>query len=305
MIRTNSRIHRPLSTIQPSTVKTENDNKQLRNIDDLFKSGNRPIIPLTEHPAIVKNFFISEVDSEQMLYPEVISKDELDKLIELNDRVSECIDTNVEFDSKGISKSTHDTFKQNGLYGYNVPKEFGGSGYTYTEMILASEAEARNVCVAIPLNAHRLVCEAINEFGTAKQRSNLLPKLAEGELVATTAFQELSKVDTSTAEYDTEKKQWRLNGNKSFVVNASKTNLFMVTAQTPQSEEIDPLTIFLVDSNLPGVLVHKKDITLGHNDVYQADVSFKDVYLPSGVYILFCLSLAWRIKIGLCNGRQN
>lgn len=279
LIRTNIRTYRPIST-----VKEQNENKQLQNIDYLFKNGYRPIAPLSEYPAIVKNFFISEVDKEQMLYPEVISKDELDKLIKLNDRISEYIDTNVEFDGKGMSQSVHETFKQSGLYGYNIPKAFGGSGFTYTETTLASEAEARNICIAMPLNAHRLVCEAINEFGTAKQQSELLPELAKGDLVATTAFQESSKGDTSKAEYDADKKQWRLNGSKSFVVNAYKSNLFLVSAQTPQSKEADQLTIFLVDSNLHGVSVHKKDITLGHNDVYHADVSFKDVYLPAGLY---------------------
>lgn len=259
----------------------------LPNVDDLFKNSRRPIEPLVEDPIVVKKFFISEVDPEQMLYPEVISKDELDAMIKRNTDLVDYIETNVAFDGKGIAEPVHDRFKQMKLYGENVPMEFGGRGLTYTETIMASEPEAENLSVAIALNAHRLVCQAINEFGTQEQRSNYLPKLAKGDLVATTAFQEWTRNElnpnATTAEYDANKKQWRLNGTKSFVLNAAKSNLFLVSSHVPQSSSHDSLTVFLVDASAPGVSVHKKDETIGHTDLYQSDVSFKDVYVSSGL----------------------
>lgn len=261
------------------------------NFDELFKKDRRPIEPLLEDPIIVKKFFISQVDPEQMLYPEIISSDELNAMIQRNANVTEYIDSGISFDDKGISKSVHDAFKQMHLYGYNIPKEFGGLGCTYTETIMASEPEARNINVAIALGAHRLVCEAINEFGTEKQRVNYLPTLAKGDLVATTAFQEWSRSDINpngtTAQYDADKKQWRLNGTKSFVLNSAKADLFLVSAQVPQSSSHDSMTIFLVDANTQGVSVHKKDQTMGHTNLYQSDVSFKDVYLSPGKILIF------------------
>lgn len=286
LIRT-AAIHssRPIST-SVWRVNSHNERKPLPTVDDLFAKNRRPIEPLLEEPVIAKNFFISEVDSEQMLYPEVISKDELDALIKLNQEVSDFIEPRIEFDGKGISNSVNESFKKIGLYGYNVPKEFGGQGFIYTETIMASEAEGQNVSVAMVLNAHRLVCGAINEFGTEEQRIKYLPKLAKGDLIATPAFQEWTREDIvanrTTADYDSDKQQWRLNGTKSFVVNAAKANLFMVTASVPQSIKEDSLSIFLIDASLPGVSVHKKDNTIGHKDLYQADVSFKDVYLTPG-----------------------
>lgn len=285
LLRSNICTYRPISTTS-WRVSAQDVNKTRPNVDELFVRNRQPIEQLIEDPIIVKKFFVSEVDNEQMLYPEVISKDELDKIKELNKYVSEYISQNVQFDGKGISQPINDTFKQMGLYGYNIPTEFGGSGHTYTETILASEAEAQNINTAMTLNAHRLVCEAINEYGTDEQRSKYLPQLAKGESIGTTAFQEWSREDIgasrSTAEYDSDKKKWRLNGTKSFVVNAAKSNLLMVSANVPQSKQTDTMSIFLVDANLPGVSVHKKDNTIGHTDLYQADVSFKDVYLTPG-----------------------
>lgn len=286
LIRTaNIRSYRSISTTLWRT-NSENVRTPLPNVDDLFGKDRRPIEPLTEEPIIVKKFFVSEVDSEQMLYPEVISKDELDALIKQNQVVSEFFETNIQFDGKGYNNSVHESFKQMRLYGYNVPREFGGHGYIYTQTMMAGEAEGQNVNVAIALNAHRLVCEAINEFGTEDQKRKYLPNLAKGNLIATPAFQEWTREDIvasqTKVEYDINKKQWCLNGTKSFVVNAAKANLFMVSANVPQSKQTDSLSIFLVDANLPGISVHKKDNTIGHTDLYQADVSFKDVYLTPG-----------------------
>ena len=286
LFNSNIRIYRPIST----TIwrgNTGNKSKTLENIDDLFKKKRYPVQPLVDDPIIAKKFFVSEVSAEQMFYPEVLSKHEFDKLNGINKSVSEYVDSEIQFDGNGISEMNHEKFKQMGLYGYNIPKEFGGSGYKYTETILASEPEALNIAVSMIMNAHRLVCYAINKYGVPEQQSKYLPKLASGEMVATTAFQEWNKddivINKTVAQYDTNLKKWRLNGKKSFVVNAAKSNLFIVSAMVPQSGNEDSLSIFLVDGNMPGVSIHKKDITLGHTDVYQSDVSFTDVDLPEGM----------------------
>lgn len=286
LFNSNICAYRAISTTSWCGSIGNESGKTVENVDDLFKKKRYPIEPLIENPIIVKKLFVSEVSGEQMLYPEVLSKHEFDKLNGLNKYVAEYVDTELKFDGNGISANDHEKFKQMHLYGYNVPKEFAGAGYTYTETILASEPEAQNIAVAMIMNAHRLVCYAINEYGIDEQKSKYLPKLASGELVATTAFQEWNKDDIVTsktvAQYDVKQKKWRLNGKKSFVVNAAKSSLFIVSAMVPQSGKEDSLSIFLVDGDLSGVSVHKKDITLGHTDVYQSDVSFEDVTLPEG-----------------------
>lgn len=278
--------YRPISTTSWQYGSVENGSKTVSNIDDLFIKKRYAIQPLIEDPIIVKKFFVSEISGEQMLYPEVLSNHEFERLNRLNKDVSDYVETELQFDGNGITANDHDKFKQMGLYGYNVPNEFGGAGYTYTETILASEPEAQNIAAAMIMNAHRLVCYAINEYGIDEQKSKYLSKLASGELVATTAFQEWNKDDIvmskTVAQYDANQKEWRLNGKKSFVVNAAKSKLFIVSAMVPQSGKEDSLSIFLVDGDLPGVTVHKRDITLGHTDVYQSDVSFVDVNLPEG-----------------------
>lgn len=75
-------------------------------------------------------------------------------------------------------------------------------------------------------------------------------------------------------------------GTKSFVVNAANANLFLVTAQTEVSDrkgdKKNAFSIFLVDSNLPGIRRHGKIRTIGRTNLYQASIRLEDVILSKG-----------------------
>lgn len=77
-----------------------------------------------------------------------------------------------------------------------------------------------------------------------------------------------------------------LAGTKSFVINANGANLFLVLAQTQIRDRLgdakDSLTLFLVDSSLPGVHIHENDKKIGASNLGQAKVTFKDVILKKG-----------------------
>lgn len=69
-------------------------------------------------------------------------------------------------------------------------------------------------------------------------------------------------------------------------MNAADANVFLVTAKTEindrKGDSKNTLTVFIVDSSLPGVKVHSKDKTIGHPNLYQSSVSFDDVRLSKG-----------------------
>lgn len=75
-------------------------------------------------------------------------------------------------------------------------------------------------------------------------------------------------------------------GTKSFVINANVANLFLVLAETQVSDRLgdknNALTIFLVDSSLPGVNIHPTENKIGLLDSNQARVTFKNVILKKG-----------------------
>lgn len=75
-------------------------------------------------------------------------------------------------------------------------------------------------------------------------------------------------------------------GTKSFVVNASDSNLYLVTAQTEMNDrkgdKKNALTVFLVDGTLPGIKIQSKNKTIGRTNLYQATIKFDGVILSKG-----------------------
>lgn len=178
----------------------------------LARSGKKPFEVMLEKPIIVKNFFISEIESEEITFPVTLTANAVQKWQKTNEQISIHL-SNILNEKKNKQFKTLNKFN---LFGYNVPKTFGGKGYTQTERSLASETEAQNVAIAIVLNGHRMVCEAITAYGTDDQCEKYLPKLSNGKIIGTTAFQECddkSRMGMNTcAEYDDEDEEWCLNG---------------------------------------------------------------------------------------------
>lgn len=191
--------------------------------------GRRAFEIMVENPIVVKKFFISDVNEDDIEYPDVISKNDFDHLTNANAQISNYFTNRIEYGESGFSASVYETFKDKRLFGYNVPVEYGGLGYTNTQCAYASEIEAHNIDAAVALNHHRLVCTAITEFGTPEQCAKFLPKLANGDIIGSTAFQEWNDVDkiglNTQAEYDDDDEEWCLNGLCASYLKVEKTEL--------------------------------------------------------------------------------
>lgn len=184
--------------------------------EQLSRSGRRPFEVMVENPIVVKCFFVSNIEDEDIIYPEVVSISEIENWKKTNAKISEYFSKNIKYSGKGFSPTVYKAFKKLNLFNYNVPKAFGGQELSYTHQIFRSEIETQNIDAAMALSSHRLFGNAIIEIGTDEQCNELLPKLATGELIGTLAFKEwnnANKVGLNTqAEYDEEEEQWCLNG---------------------------------------------------------------------------------------------
>lgn len=178
--------------------------------EQLSHSGRKPFEVMIEKPIIVKNFFISELECEEINYPKILSKEQIEKWTETN--------TNIAEQLTKCTSEQFDCLKKFNIFGYNIPKEFGGQCYSHTERAWASEVETQNLGIGMMLNAHRFVCTAIDENGTDEQCAKYLPKLATGELIGSVAFQEWNKINrngfNTKAEYDDDDEVWCLNGKR-------------------------------------------------------------------------------------------
>ena len=164
-----------------------------------------------------------------------------------------------------------------GWPGILIPEEYGGSnfGITGISVILAECAKA---LTPSPLFATGVLgAFSITNFGSSEQKQNYLPKIVSGELTTALAIDESSHHNPANTEMIAKKdgKNFVLNGKKTFVVDGASADLLIVLARTSGNKgEMSGLTLFLIDSNDPGIEKIKLDMADSRN---YANINFNNV----------------------------
>lgn len=116
-----------------------------------------------------------------------------------------------------------------GLMGINVPAEYGGVETGYKSLCLVAQSLGQ-YAAAIPFSSSvYLATEALVQFGSDEQKSDLLPKLASGELIGTLAVTEsLEQINESTLSCSVQ--GGALNGSKLAVADGGIADLAIVLA---------------------------------------------------------------------------
>src|SRR5437879_5255519 len=79
---------------------------------------------------------------------------------------------------------------QLGLQGLASPEEYGGSGFTYVELVVVLEEMGRALLCAPYFSTIALAANTILHSGDDAARKELLPGIASGDTIATLAFTE-------------------------------------------------------------------------------------------------------------------
>jgi len=95
---------------------------------------------------------------------------------------------------------------------------------------------------------------AILEMGSDQQKAELLPKIAAGKLIVTTAFSEPGvgfELDAIQCQATAEGVDWVINGTKLFVENAHVADIILVATKTKHATKQEGIDLFLVDTKNP------------------------------------------------------
>jgi alkylation response protein AidB-like acyl-CoA dehydrogenase len=79
---------------------------------------------------------------------------------------------------------------QLGLQGLAIPEEYGGSGYSYVELIVVLEEMGRALLAAPYFSTVALAANALLASGDDAAKKEFLPGIASGETIATVALTE-------------------------------------------------------------------------------------------------------------------
>ncbi|MBI4545686.1 MAG: acyl-CoA dehydrogenase family protein [Gemmatimonadetes bacterium] len=138
-----------------------------------------------------------------------------------------------------------------GLFGVNVPEEYGGLGHDYLSYILVIEELARvDASHSITVSAHStLGTSPILNFGSEAQKRRYLPLLARGQVLGGFGLTEPGAGSDSAATRTTAVRTnggYRISGSKIFITNAGVGEIFVVTAVTDPSRGPRGITSFIV-----------------------------------------------------------
>ena len=178
-----------------------------------------------------------------------------------------------------------------GLFGYALPEEYGGLGFSMTEDVrLSLEIGYTTPAFRSMFSINNGVAgQLLASSGTEEQKRRYLPRMAAGELIA--AFT-LTEAEAGSDPSGIRTRAVRdgdgyvLNGSKRFITNAPLAGVFMVFARTgPQSTGAEGISVLAVDADSPGVTVGPRDHKMGQSGALSAEVFFDDVRLPASALV--------------------
>ena len=146
-----------------------------------------------------------------------------------------------------------------GLFGMNIPEQYGGQGLDTLSYVIAVEEIARiDGSQAATLAAHNsLGIGPLIDYGSEKQKMKYLPQLCTGEALWSFGLTEAgagsdSRGSKTTAELDGD--EWVINGSKIFITNASVDISMGCTVQAVSGEKDGKkiFTTIIVEKGTPG-----------------------------------------------------
>jgi butyryl-CoA dehydrogenase/short/branched chain acyl-CoA dehydrogenase len=171
-----------------------------------------------------------------------------------------------------------------GLMGIEIPVEYGGSGGTFFEAVLAvEEISAIDPAVGVLVDVQNTLCvNALVRWATEGQKQKYLPRMAADTVAAYALSEAASGSDAFALQARAEKRggEYVLNGQKLWITNAKEAGLFFVFATLDPSAGYKGITAFLVEKDFPGLTVGKKEDKLGIRASSTCELILEDCRVP-------------------------
>ena len=171
-------------------------------------------------------------------------------------------------DATGFSRDLWKAFAEMGFSGLLVPEAFGGSGLGCVEAGVVMEEIGRTLMPSPFLATAVLAASALTRGGSEAQKSQYLPKISDGSLLAALAIDEGAKHRPLHTAMQAVRSGngFKLKGEKALVVDGHTADLLIVAARTAGAAgESKGLTLFLVDPKAKGIATERTAMVDAHN----------------------------------------
>ncbi|MFZ6846512.1 acyl-CoA dehydrogenase family protein [Undibacterium sp. RuTC16W] len=172
-----------------------------------------------------------------------------------------------------------------GLLCPSMPEQYGGSGVDILFSVILMEEQFRIGALGPGFGLHsEIVAPYLLHQGSEYLKSTYLPKLATGEMIGAIAMTEpgagsdLQGIKTSALR---EGEHYILNGSKTFITNGWHCDLVIVVARTDPDAGSRGISLFVVDTSMPGFTKGKRLHKMGMSAQDTSELFFDQVRVPA------------------------
>ncbi|MET9861166.1 acyl-CoA dehydrogenase family protein [Streptomyces smyrnaeus] len=189
-----------------------------------------------------------------------------------------------------VPKEFYKKLGELGVFGIEVPEEYGGAGETSFKYNAVITEECARAGVSFGgSSVHTALClPYLLKYASEEQKKRWLPAFVSGEMMTAIAMTEpgtgsdLAGMKT-TAKLSEDGTHYILNGAKTFITGGVQADRVLVCARTAPPTPEDRrggISILVVDANSEGYAVGRKLDKLGLRTSDTAELSFTDVKVP-------------------------
>ncbi len=173
-----------------------------------------------------------------------------------------------------------------GFLGMIVPEAYGGTAAGNFALVLALE-EINRVCASTGVTMsvqNSLVCAPIVHWGGEELKRRYLPGLATGSLLGAYALSEPgsgSDAASLTTSAVRDGDEFVLNGTKNFITTGLEADVVIAMVRTDPSHKTRGISAFIVERNMKGFSVGKKEDKMGLRASSTVQLVFEDMRVPA------------------------
>jgi alkylation response protein AidB-like acyl-CoA dehydrogenase len=189
-------------------------------------------------------------------------------------------DTEQKFPAEQVKK-----MGELGFLGMMVDPKYNGGGMDTISYVLAMEEISKidasaSVCMSVN---NSLVCWGLETYGTEEQKEKYLKRLATGEVIGAFCLSEPEAGSDATSQRTTAEDKgdhYLINGTKNWITNGNSASVYMVIAQTHAEKRHKGINALIVEKEMPGFVVGKKEDKMGIRGSDTHSLMFTDVKVP-------------------------
>jgi len=181
-------------------------------------------------------------------------------------------------------KEAIDKANELGLLTLKIPEKYGGGGMgSFEEVLVLEELGFGDPGFATAAGSSMLASYPIITGGTEAQKEKYLRMVTDGKIAAYCVTEPGAGSDVQAIQTEAirDGDDYIINGQKMWITGAGYADWFFVLAYTDKKLGYKGMSGFIVDSNLEGVELGKKEENMGQRCSDTRSVTFNNVRVPA------------------------